>query len=362
MPEETTKTTMEKLLAGEVKLELEVAGEIRQEEEWLIVPWRALSEGILEDRPLNFSAPVLKAGLLEFNGAPVFPDHWDSVRNWLGRTNNASWEKTGARKMADGSPMPAGVNFEVWLDRTVTPEEAPDSFRIIKGVEKGVLRCGSVDVRFEYQPSHPNLENWRYRLGEMVDGRMVCLEVTKIRRIAEFSIVYAGSDKYAARLALDQPLEKEEAVSEQIMVQVKAALGLNADATEKAMVEAIDKLKSNASIKLKVGEGDEAREITGKEAILKAALDGYTWREKLVERAQAAYKLVRGDQANQGYLDSIPSMDTAAVLAIAEEYEAQQEKLMPLKCAACGSTVTRRSSEGGTVEEGSGGGFDVVNV
>jgi len=180
-----------------VTLQAPTLGEVTPD--YLKVQYRALSqalvwqEGWLGMVVTDFSqGEILKASTPLLEGVTVMPDHKFSAEDYLGIVEQALWTDS-----VNGIPV-AGIDAIYKLD--IDPDPSHPSRRIIRGVQQGYIRGSSVRVWFDYEKSHPELDDWTFyeAMGKDVDGHIVRFIATHIRRFLETSIVIAGADPLAA--------------------------------------------------------------------------------------------------------------------------------------------------------------------
>ena len=312
---------------GPFKFEaIEADGELSKEE-YLSKPFRILSAAVTPYRFFDFSKEnVLKTATPLFDGLTVYANHNADVNAWKGFTKSTTWDEKND---------PPGINALMVIDRTVDA-------RLARGVETGALKSASVTVWFEFERSHPELKYFFDHLGEEVDGEIVRFVVTEIIRAAEVSIVWEGEDPYAKALSAsltasgeDKQIEttQQKGGSVAFTKAFLSFLGFGTDEVAESEVEA------------KVTEKIEALETKVTELKPDAEV-GKKHLEKTRERAATLYKTLKGDGANQSYIDNvILKADLETAEALVEEYQGGVEEAVPLSCPKCGEKLSRRSSQ-----------------
>jgi hypothetical protein len=164
-----------------------------KEEDYIRVPFRLLSAHIVGAgtwKATDFSdEAVLKASMPMLLGKPAYINHdiWD-VNNSIGIIESVEWSEK------DGD-VPAGINGVYRIDAVANTNLA----RKVLGDE---IQGSSVTIDYEYMPSHEFEEEWKFesRIGEMIDGKMVCRKVTGILNYYESSLVGFPADPFAKKL------------------------------------------------------------------------------------------------------------------------------------------------------------------
>lgn len=174
----------------------------------LVRAFRMLSATLIRGHWIDYSDPGIwtpeAVGL--FNNTTVYMDHDRPVADWIGVA-------TGARLTTQAGVL--GVDADFTIDPTQDMLLAKGAIRrgmTFKPVP--AIRACSVGISFEAKPSHLFRDPWDFwmSLGDEVDGEIVRFIVTKILRIVEVSLVYAGADPGALALAhgVDDPAYPEK--------------------------------------------------------------------------------------------------------------------------------------------------------
>ncbi|OLY61064.1 hypothetical protein BV917_07925, partial [Leptospira santarosai serovar Guaricura] len=158
-----------------------------ENEEFAEFNFRMLSAVLIPGWWTDLRKPGVLESAVKLFATKIYTDHQRTVRNAIGITRNP-----------------------VFTNRNGTP--GIDSvFRIFKAFGLDVIArlktlpalidANSVGITFTYEKSHPQLENFYERLGEVVDGQIVRLIVTKILSIPETSLVAIPADDTARKFA-----------------------------------------------------------------------------------------------------------------------------------------------------------------
>ena len=174
---------------------------IPQPEDFIQVPWRMLSAGIVGAgtwKATDFSnEAVLKRSVKLIEGKPLYRNHeaYD-IDNWVGIVAAPTWAKSFTNP--DGTKIPAGINAVLNIDAKANP-------RIARGVLSNIITSNSVTVLFDWEPSHEFEDEWEFErsVGKIIDGIMVRRVVTKIYDYFETSLVWMGADPYAKKIDED---------------------------------------------------------------------------------------------------------------------------------------------------------------
>jgi len=296
--------------------------------EYFVTLARLLSAATTPYRKFDFSRDgVLKAAVPLFDGLTLYANHDADVTQWKGRIQQPVWDDQNA---------PNGINAQVVFDRTVDPNLA-------RGVETKALRSFSVTIWFSYERSHPDLAGFWDRLGEEVDGEIVRLIVTEITNAGEVSVVWEGEDPYAKSFETGtgdgEPGTGEQHTNTGGNTEMKlnaATMTLLGIATGTEMTEAL--------LEEKIGEKVNA--LNAKVAELEP--DATLGKQLLTETRTAAvtaYKALKGEKVQQDFIDGvIEKADLKTARALYNEFQADLDRSVPLKCTKCGEPVSRRSS------------------
>ena len=332
-----------------------------EDEKYIYAPFRALSAVLLTDRAIDFSKPdVLKKSVKMLQGQTVYPNHDHDVNKWLGTVAKSWWE--------DGSP--AGLNTTLKINKEWNP-------RVVAGLKDGAIHSASVDMIFEFEKSHPDLEDFYYHLGETINGKVVAIVATKILSYGEISLVWQGADGFAKRLDMSEGADaadqanktkgKGEFKGMKILrgLLMKAGLspssyGMNASAEEveldekmsdkfvKEMEESFNKLsdsldKQTELLKEVFGESEKTLDLARK--IAENAKIGETYINDVRSDAIKFAKLAEGSEKLSEALErAIMNASIEDAKKFRDDFSAKVDEKMPVKCAKCGSTMTRASA------------------
>ncbi len=346
-----------------------------EDEKYLYAPFRALSAVIIEERGFDFSRQgVLEKSTRLLQGQTVYPNHDHSVELWLGVVAKSWWDKQGT---------PQGINVTLKISKEWNQ-------RIVAGLKEGAIHSVSVDVTFEYEKSHPDLQDFWYHFGETIDGRVVSLIATKILSYGEISLVWQGADGFAKRL--DLTLEsgagkqagqmaaqttggiKSMKIFRSLLLKaglLPSSYGMGSDAQEielddvasskfvseiGAAVERLSKTNEEQAAVLSVLFGEGVKDKASAEALRAAAALGDTYIQDIRTDAVKFAKLAEGtDKLSEALERAIMSAPVEDAKKLREEYKLKAEEKTPLKCGKCGGTMSRgsadRGNEHGTDEE-----------
>ena len=106
-------------------------------------------------------------------------DHSDSARDVAGNIDNAEWE--------DASDIVAGINGDVVVNCEFDKRAAI-------GIQKGIIRSGSIGIRAEFTRSHPDmeLEEFVSKQGKTIDGKEVRWIAQRIVNVGHMAILPTG--------------------------------------------------------------------------------------------------------------------------------------------------------------------------
>ena len=328
-----------------------------EDEKYIYAPFRALSAILIADRAIDFSKPdVLKKSAKLLQGQTVYPNHDHDVNKWLGTVAKSWWEDAN---LAPGINATLKINKE-WNQR------------VVAGIKDGAIHSASVDVIFEFEKSHPDLEHFYYHLGETIDGKLVALIATKILSYGEISLVWQGADGFAKRLdlklegagAADEGKKTEGGLKGMKVTRallVKAGLtpslyGMNASAqeveleekmSEKLIIEletALNKLSDSLDKQTELlgavfGDAEKNLELAKK--ITENAKIGETYISDVRSDAIKFAKLSEGEKLSDALERAIMSASIEDAKKFRDDYQAKADEKMPVRCAKCGGTMTR---------------------
>ncbi|MCL2154052.1 MAG: hypothetical protein FWH53_00150 [Leptospirales bacterium] len=341
-----------------------------EDEKYIYAPFRALSAVLIADRAIDFSkTDVLKKSSRMLQGQTVYPNHDHDVNKWLGTVVKSWWEDA----------TPPGVNVTLKINKEWNQ-------RVVAGIKDGAIHSASVDVIFEFEKSHPDLEDFYYHLGETINGKIVALTVTKILSYGEISLVWQGADGFAKRLdltlegagAADQAKKTEGGlkgmkITRSLLIRAGLApssYGMNASAQEVELDEKMsEKLMSELDVAINTlsdsldkqtellneifGEGEKNSDLAKK--ITENAKIGETYLSDVRSDAIKFAKLAEGVEKLSDALErAIMNASIEDAKKFRDDYQAKVEEKMPVRCAKCGGTMTRGSaskSEQGADEE-----------
>lgn len=342
------------------------------EADYIYIPVRALTATAVQSDTINFGhngGKALQEAVEKFNDLPVLKDHRFSVDNWIGRTQGAFWDTT-----TPGAP--SGVTLMMRVDAKADPKCA-------RGLVSGMLDSVSVTVQFDYEQSHPSMkpDEFFWKMGEVVDGKLVQALVTDVTRLYELSVVWQGADKFAKSVKDDgihtpglshqfstNPNPKEELPMKTLAKRLGLAEG---DHSEEQLMAALeDSLKAITSpletqltaLKAEVETKEAAlttltTEVTELKATvepLKAELETLKPKAALGEaflseqRGEAArlYAIVADGKPDANLTALISNASLEAARGFIATFGPQAEAIAPLACTSCGSkSLSRRASK-----------------
>jgi hypothetical protein len=268
-------------------------------------PFRMLSAILIEGYWLDLSdQAVLKKALPLFNNVTIFKNHAPDVDDWVGVALNARWsEELGV----------PGIDADFKIDKAGNP-------RLARGLSMNppAINACSVELRFQAKRSHADM-GWEFyeNLGREVDGQVVRWIVTRINRIPEVSLVYAGADPSAKALSMDRihHVNQEEHRMDEELKEARQEL------------EALKKSQGEVNQELERLRAFEASETTAAR-----------------EEALRLYQLTRGDRATAALMEVIKTASLSQAKAYVSEYTRELEEAHPARCQKCGSSAISRAS------------------
>lgn len=306
---------------------------MREDEQYIYPSFRALSKIVIPGYFLNFAlGDVLKKSKDLLLHQTVYPNHDRDVNQWLGVVSEVMWSDT---------EEPNGIDVVLKIDKKESP-------RIAAGLKMRppAIHSGSVGVRFKWQKSHPELENFWYKLGAEVDGKLVTIDVTEITSFDEFSLVYQGGDPFAKqRLALPSLAEgdtPETLVSqiEETHAQEEKNVKLKKKQCEKLGLKTDDIFAKGDEVELSQEQFDalmlDAERVHEAQAQEIAALKpkaelGEQFEKAQRDEAEKFYRLCAQENADEEVIKTLQTAPMATVAALAKDYKQRAEKLHPGK-------------------------------
>ncbi|UOG59020.1 hypothetical protein [Leptospira noguchii] len=156
-----------------------------ENEEFAEFNFRMLSAVLIPGWWCDFRKPGVLEAATELFTTKIYTDHQRTVRNSIGITRNPVFTNR------NGIP---GVDSVFRIFKAF----GSDVIARLKTIP-ALIDANSVGITFAYERSHPQLENFYERLGEIVDGGIVRLIVTKILSIPETSLVAVPADDTARK-------------------------------------------------------------------------------------------------------------------------------------------------------------------
>jgi hypothetical protein len=248
--------------------------------------------------------------------------------------------------------------------------------RVVAGIQDGAIHSASVDVIFEFEKSHPDLEDFYYHLGETINGKFVALVATKILSYGEISLVWQGADGFAKRLdltlegagAADEGKKTEGGlkgmkITRSLLVRVgltPSSYGMNAVAqeveldegmSEKLMTDVeelvsklLDSLDKQTEL-LNTVFGDSEKTMNLAAEIMANAEIGKAYIADIRSDAIKFAKLAEGEEELSSALKrAIMNASIEDAKKFRDDFQAKAEEKIPAKCSQCGSAFTRGSA------------------
>ncbi len=335
-------------------------------------------EGVLEKALPVFLEPEAE-GSIRTQPLVVVRDHSFEIEDRLGLVSRAKWHPADPEH---GLPYP-GIDAELQINWKL----AADVVRRLLH-DPPLLDACSVSLGFNWEKSHPGLEDWQFwmQLGEEVDGSIVRVIVTDILSVEHVGLVFAGADPSARRAAARAPSVAAPippavmAAGPSPFESLRATLGASPSTAPSTILRASPSTPLRASLgarpapatatqgepaamdqqKIFLGADsplwnlfgmqdhdlqlleERAREVValadlGQDALADLRQDVQTLIVQLDGAAEAT--------ASQGLFKVIETADLPTLRALKTEYARRLETMVPARCEVCGSEqVMRRSS------------------
>lgn len=312
---------------------------IREDEKYIYPVFRALSKIVIPGYWLNFSlGNVLKQSVALLKNQTVYPNHDTDVEKWLGVVEDSLWSEKSD---------PAGIDITLKIDKVINP-------RIAEGLKMRppALHSGSVGIRFKWQKSHPDLDQFWYKLGTTVDNKLVTIDITEITSYTEFSVVYQGADPYAKQQLRAPEFGNEQETNAATTSGTTALQNIETHAQEETNVKLKKKQCEKLGLKTETlfAKGDEidlsqeqfdaimldAERVHAAQAEEIAALKpkaelGAQFEKAQRDEADKFYRLCNADSIDEGMVKALKDLPIETVQALAKDYKARAEKLHPGK-------------------------------
>lgn len=361
-----------------------------QDGDFIHVPFRALSACPVQGGIIDFGhrgGQALKAAVGLFNGLTIFKDHDHTVDGWCGLTSGGYWDETTPG-------VPHGVNFMLDVDVKADP-------KVARGLLSGALNSGSVTIKFDFEQSHPDMEedDFFYKLGETVDGQVVRALVTEVIRCWEYSVVWQGADSFAKvigddgkiivpgqatnSLSFQQRQEKKKmdlkalaallgldlgtTVTEEALTVAVKAQNINAKAladannaktlaettlttaqaevvTLKTQVAELTTSVTKATTDLATSQTQATALQTKVTELTPQAADGVKLITDTRSEALRLYNLVEGDKATEAMRTLINNSTLEVAKSFCASYKDRADQVAPMKCNTCGGTSLSRAT------------------
>lgn len=308
------------------------SGSIREDEQYIYPVFRALSKIVIPGYWLNFTlGNVLKSSTVLLKNQTVYPNHDTDVEKWLGVVEDSAWSEKSD---------PNGIDITLKIDKIINP-------RIAAGLKMRppALHSGSVGIRFKWQKSHPDLDQFWYKLGTTVDNKLVTIDITEITSYTEFSVVYQGADPYAKQQLRAPQFEGDEEnnasliseshAQEEKNVKLKKQfcekLGLKTESLFAQGVEEVEISQAQFDALMADIERVNASLAAENKTLKPKAELGEQYEKSLRDDAEKFYRLCTGDKADDAVIKTLQSADIETVKALTADYKARAEQLHPSK-------------------------------
>lgn len=312
---------------------------IREDDKYIYPVFRALSKIVIPGYWLNFSlGNVLKNSTALLKSQTVYPNHDTDVEKWLGVVEDSIWSNASE---------PNGIDITLKIDKVINP-------RIAEGLKMRppALHSGSVGIRFKWQKSHPDLDQFWYKLGTTVDNKLVTIDITEITSYTEFSVVYQGADPYAKQQLRVAEFDNEQEMNAGTNNGAPALQNIETHAQEETNVKLKKKQCEKLGLKTETlfAKGDEielsqeqfdalmldAERVHAAQAEEIAALKPKAELGEKFEALQRAeadkfYRLCNPESVDEGMVKALQALPLETVQALAKDYKARADKLHPGK-------------------------------
>ncbi|AXR68245.1 hypothetical protein [Leptospira mayottensis] len=348
-----------------------------ENEEFAEFNFRMLSAVLIEGYWADFRKPGVLESATEYFTTKIYTDHQRSVRNSIGITRD---------------PIFTNRNNVPGIDSVFRIFKAFGSDVIARLKTKpALIDANSVGISFAYEKSHPQLDNFYGRLGEIVEGEYVRLIVTKVLEIPETSLVTIPADRTARKFAgfdfsqsnLTNNQEDKMKIKRTILSLLGAdsqKFGLSSGEGEsvelpsekmesvleeagKTIAKLQDQARQSAVLQSNLNqfaklfgsevfpEGiDFASKVTELQSLLEEPKKLLTAER---EKAVSAYRVFTKNQPDSAIEALIQGANLEQAKAFSKHYGASLENSHPLKCEDCGSNKVSRAS--GSLSEPQGG-------
>ncbi|TGM88503.1 hypothetical protein [Leptospira licerasiae] len=343
---------------------------LTETDEFAEFQFRMLSAVLIEGYWTDFSRPGVLESAASLFATKVYTDHQRSVRNSIGITREPNFSER------NGVP---GIDAIFRIYKAF----GADVIGRLK-TDPPLIDANSVGITFAYEKSHPNLDNFYYRLGEKVDGQIVRLIVTKILSVPETSLVAIPADTTARKFSgfqnpngnhlnpnsqedrmkikrtilsllgvdtqkfglssgegesLELPSEKVESVLEEagktitkLQNEARQNAVLRENLNQFARLFGSESFPENVDLSAKVSELqtllEEPKKILGSER----------------EKALTAYRLFSKGKPDSVIESLIQGASLEQARAFGRQYGAKLDETHSLKCEDCGSKKISRAS------------------
>ncbi len=315
-------------------------------------------DGVLEGALPLFLEPEVE-GSARQDPLIVVRDHSFVIEDRIGLVCGAQWSPADPSADGQGLPHP-GIDAELHINWKL----AGDVVRRLLH-DPPLLDACSVSLGFNWEKSHPGLEDWQFWscLGEELDGSPVRVVVSEILTVEHVGLVFTGADP-SARRAGSSAKRREQASIETDGVVMTASLSkgpaageINEGGQPQMEANSITLTPDSTLWGLLGMEQPDGILLEQRVAELKGLAE--LGREALADlRREVSELIVRLDGAvesepSRGLLNVVQAADMTTLRALKEEYARRLETLMPARCQVCGSEqVSRRSSRETSLTDG----------
>ncbi|EKP12739.1 hypothetical protein [Leptospira borgpetersenii] len=348
-----------------------------ENEEFAEFNFRMLSAVLIEGWWCDFRNPAILEEAVGHFATKIYTDHQRTVRNSIGITRNPVFTNRNNIPGVDAV-------FRIYK------EFASDVIARLK-TKPALIDANSVGISFTYEKSHPQLDNFYGRLGEIVEGEYVRLIPIKILSVPETSLVAVPADNTARKFAaLDFPqsnLTNNQEDKMKIKRTILSLLGVDSqkfglssgegesvelpsekmesvlEEAGKTIAKLQDQARQSAVLQNNLNqfaklfgsevfpEGiDFASKVTELQSLLEEPKKLLTAER---EKAVSAYRVFTKNQPDSAIETLIQAANLEQAKAFSKHYGASLENSHPLKCEDCGSNKVSRAS--GSLSDPQGG-------
>jgi hypothetical protein len=279
-------------------------------------------------RALSLFQDPDEEGSMRQNALVVVRDHSMQIEDRLGLVQNARWNE------ATDDDDPGGIEAELLINWKL----AGDIVRRLLHIPPLLDSC-SVGLSFNWEKSHPELEDWQFwmHLGEEIDDSCVRVIVTDILAVEHVGLVYAGADPSAKRYDGAQSTDLDRVASTALAGAVNGEIGQAQLGPDSLVWELTG-----------VSYPDVSALVSQVGQLCKLAEIGDTSITHLRNEVRAMVLRLEGAldrHLSEGLTAVIDQSDLATLTALRDSYARRLEETLPATCHDCGSQhISRRSS------------------